>query len=307
MDERHERPASPAVRNCVSGPVRSSARASTPPLATRSLSAIWHNLRKSTPTQSYGVTSKRPGRRVPRSAKRRREPAPRAAGLYPHRATVHQGDLDPVKRRLPHQRRRRRSPVRGVCTVEKISEAYLLPALEQLLDTFPFQVLGFHSDNGSEYINRTVAALLEKTADPSFTNVAFAAVQRQCPGGKQERRGGSKTVRLQPYPAALRTAHQRPQPAVSQPLHQFPPPLFLPPRPAPTDSQGKQRKVYRYGDHDDALMTSSNHCPRPEDYLKPGVRFDTSTPSPTRSATTRRRTVSRRPARHSSEPFRDGH
>ena len=49
-----------------------------------------------------------------------------------------------------------------VCTVEKISERYLIPALEQLLENFPFQVLGFHSDNGSECINKTGAKLLEK-------------------------------------------------------------------------------------------------------------------------------------------------
>lgn len=49
-----------------------------------------------------------------------------------------------------------------VCSVEKISERYLIPVLEQLLDAFPFTLLGFHSDNGSEYINRCVAELLEK-------------------------------------------------------------------------------------------------------------------------------------------------
>ncbi|MBU2839140.1 transposase family protein, partial [Acidithiobacillus thiooxidans] len=49
-----------------------------------------------------------------------------------------------------------------VVSVEKISEHHLIPALEQLLDSFPFTVLGFHSDNGSEYINRRVAGLLEK-------------------------------------------------------------------------------------------------------------------------------------------------
>jgi transposase InsO family protein len=49
-----------------------------------------------------------------------------------------------------------------VCTVEKISEAYLLHALEQLLQAFPFPIQGFHSDNGSEYINGRVAALLLK-------------------------------------------------------------------------------------------------------------------------------------------------
>ena len=49
-----------------------------------------------------------------------------------------------------------------MCTVEKISEHYLIPVLEQLLDTFPFVIKGFHSDNGSEYINKQVAKLLEK-------------------------------------------------------------------------------------------------------------------------------------------------
>jgi transposase InsO family protein len=34
--------------------------------------------------------------------------------------------------------------------------------LEQLLDAFPFVIKGFHSDNGSEYINKRVAKLLEK-------------------------------------------------------------------------------------------------------------------------------------------------
>ena len=38
----------------------------------------------------------------------------------------------------------------------------LLPVIRQLLDGFPFVILGFHSDNGSEYINYQVAAMLEK-------------------------------------------------------------------------------------------------------------------------------------------------
>ena len=34
--------------------------------------------------------------------------------------------------------------------------------LKGLLDLFPFAVLGFHADNGSEHINHRVAALLNK-------------------------------------------------------------------------------------------------------------------------------------------------
>ena len=44
----------------------------------------------------------------------------------------------------------------------QISELWLIPVLEQLLEQFPFVIRGFHSDNGSEFINYTVARLLEK-------------------------------------------------------------------------------------------------------------------------------------------------
>jgi hypothetical protein len=49
-----------------------------------------------------------------------------------------------------------------VASCEKISEAFLLPVIAALLAGFPFRILGFHADNGSEYINHTVARLLEK-------------------------------------------------------------------------------------------------------------------------------------------------
>jgi len=48
-----------------------------------------------------------------------------------------------------------------VC-VEGISEQFLKPALETILLCFPFVLKGFHSDNGSEYINRIVASILNK-------------------------------------------------------------------------------------------------------------------------------------------------
>src|SRR5260370_95926 len=47
-------------------------------------------------------------------------------------------------------------------TTERISEAWLEPVLCALLRQFPFRILGFHSDNGSEFINRVVARLLNK-------------------------------------------------------------------------------------------------------------------------------------------------
>ena len=44
----------------------------------------------------------------------------------------------------------------------QISEAWSMPVLEAMLEQFPFRIRGFHSDNGSEFINHTVAKLLNK-------------------------------------------------------------------------------------------------------------------------------------------------
>jgi len=49
----------------------------------------------------------------------------------------------------------------AVC-VPAISEAYLKPALELLLEQFPFIIFNFHSDRGSEFINKVVAGILDK-------------------------------------------------------------------------------------------------------------------------------------------------
>lgn len=49
-----------------------------------------------------------------------------------------------------------------VVCVEGISEQYLRPALETILECFPFGIKNFHSDNGSEYINYVVADMLNR-------------------------------------------------------------------------------------------------------------------------------------------------
>ena len=44
----------------------------------------------------------------------------------------------------------------------RISEAWLEPVLQASLRQFPFRIRGFHSDNGSEFINAIVAGMLNK-------------------------------------------------------------------------------------------------------------------------------------------------
>ena len=56
-----------------------------------------------------------------------------------------------------------------VGVVRGISERFLIPTLEALLLMFPFPVLGFHADNGSEYINHRLVGLLQKLHVGEFT------------------------------------------------------------------------------------------------------------------------------------------
>lgn len=76
--------------------------------------------------------------------------------------TVHQGDLDGRKGIYHINMVDSVLQWEIVGCVEKISERYLVPVLEEALGTFPFPILGFHSDNGSEYINEVLAKLLNK-------------------------------------------------------------------------------------------------------------------------------------------------
>ena len=113
------------------------------------------------------------------------------------------------------------TPWEVVVCVQKISEAFLCPVLEEMLCQFPFVIKGFHTDNGSEFINRPVAELLDKLqarftkSRPRQSNDPPAAD----PGRVQERVGGEKEPRLRPYPSRPGVAAQRLPPGVPQPVH----------------------------------------------------------------------------------------
>lgn len=76
--------------------------------------------------------------------------------------TVHQGDLNGTKGVYHINAVDEVTQWEIVVSVEGISETYLAPALESLLGQFPFPVHGFHSDNGSEFVNHNVVGLLNK-------------------------------------------------------------------------------------------------------------------------------------------------
>jgi hypothetical protein len=92
----------------------------------------------------------------------RAKPEPEGKPGFLRVDTVHQGDLDKKKGIYHINLIDEVTQWEILASVEKISEYYLLPLLEDALDQFPFGILGFHSDNGSEFINKVVAALLNK-------------------------------------------------------------------------------------------------------------------------------------------------
>jgi hypothetical protein len=75
---------------------------------------------------------------------------------------VHQGDSEGVKGLYHINAVDEVTQWEVVGATAQISEAWLIPVLEAMLEQFPFRIRAFHSDNGSEFINKTVAKLLDK-------------------------------------------------------------------------------------------------------------------------------------------------
>ena len=92
----------------------------------------------------------------------RRAPEPTGRAGYLRVDTVHQGDIDSVKGVYHINAVDQVTQWQIVGATPRISEAWLLPVLEAMIEQFPFRIRGFHSDNGSEYINHRVAGMLNK-------------------------------------------------------------------------------------------------------------------------------------------------
>ena len=107
-------------------------------------------------------TSYQPTRPTPIPIGERRKPRPEGRPGYLRIDTVHQGDRNGAKGLYHINAVDEVTQWEIVAATPQISELWLIPVLEQILEQFPFVICGFHSDNGSEFINYTVARLLEK-------------------------------------------------------------------------------------------------------------------------------------------------
>ncbi len=268
MDERHDTPSGSAVKKLCERASQLFGEADYQRLAAISIGHVY-NLRKSTSylRQRRHVEKTRPTRS---NIGERRKPHPAGQPGFIRIDTVHQGDWDKQKGVYHINAVDEVTQFEVVYTVEKISEQYLLPALKPLLATFPFPVRGFHSDNGSEYINARVAALLGKllieftksrarqTNDNALAESKNGAVVRKCFGYDHIPQRWASLIN------AFNQAHLNP-------YLNFHRPCFFPE--IRTDQKGKQRKVYRYK----TMMTPYDKLkslPQAATLLKPEVTFE---------------------------------
>lgn len=160
VDEAHETLSGPATRRILEREVELYGKREYVRLAAISVAHLY-NLRKSQRYRERRLNYTRTRPTVV-SIGERRKPDPQGQPGYLRLDTVHQGDgpeakgvyhINAVDEVLQWQ---------VVGSTPRISEAYLKPVLENMLRQFPFRIRGFHTDNGSEFINRTVAELLNK-------------------------------------------------------------------------------------------------------------------------------------------------
>lgn len=200
----------------------------------------------------------------------RRKPYPEGKAGYIRIDTVHQGDQDGVKGVYHINAVDEVTQYEVVLSSSKISELYLMPILKEILKTFPFKVLSFHADNGSEYINHQVANLLNKlhiemtksrprqSNDNALAESKNASVVRKTYG---------YTHISQDWADELNVFNRQ----YLIPFINYHRPCYFPI--TTTDEKGKQRKKYPY----DKMMTPYEKLKSLENaqaFLKEGITFD---------------------------------
>jgi len=197
----------------------------------------------------------------------RRKPFPEGRPGFLRVDSVHQGDLDGIKGLYHINAVDEATQMQVIVCVERISERYLLPALEQMLEAFPFVIHNFHTDNGSEYINYRVADLLEKLRI-EFTK---SRSRQTNDNALVESKNGStvrKHLGYEHIPGHFAQQVNLFTVNVLSPYLNFHRPCFFPEE--IIDAKGKRKKRYPYAN----LMTPHDKLrslPEASRYLKPEI------------------------------------
>jgi transposase InsO family protein len=231
-------------------------------------SAHLYNLRRSLRYRKVAAVFE-PTRPSPVSIGERRRPEPEGRPGYLRVDTVHQGDWEGTKGVYHLNAVDAVTQWQVVGCVNRISEQFLLPVLEATLHQFPFRILGFHADNGSEFINHTVADLLNKlliefTKSRSCRSQDNALVEGK--NGAVIRKHIGYGHIAGPHAEALQKfymAHLNPY------LNFHRPSGFAT---VSLDARGKRRRTYKAGDYATPYEKLKS-LPEAATYLKPNLSF----------------------------------
>ena len=235
-----------------------------------------YNLRRSKTYRARRTTVEHTRPTTVRIGERRR-PDPRGRPGYLRVDTVHQGDRNGVKGVYDINLVDEVTQFEHVGAVAGIAESFLVPLLEEMLSALPSVVSGFHADNGSEYVNHTVAAMLNKMHVPDYTR---SRARRSNDNALVEGKNASVVrkwlghdhipQRFAPQVNADRLRSAFARDVLSPYLNHHHPCLFAT---EVRDAKGKVRRRYRRRDVATPYEKLKS-LPDAARFLKPGVTFD---------------------------------
>ena len=267
VDEAHETLSGPATRRILQREFREYGKPEFRRLAAISNGHLY-NLRH-TPRYRQRLKNYQKTRPSPVAIGERRRPDPGGRPGYLRVDTVHQGDTENAKGVYHINAVDEVTQWEIAAAVPRISEAYLEPVLATVLAQFPFVIHGFHSDNGSEFINQTVAKLLNKlmirqtksrprhSNDNGLAETKNGAIIRKHMGWGHIQ--AAHADRIQQF----YSAHLNPYLNYHRPCAQ-----------ADVEVDAKGRKRRRYRRYQTPLETLLS-LPKPQQYLRPGLTVAT--------------------------------
>jgi transposase InsO family protein len=263
VDEAHETLSGPATRRIFEREFGHYRKLEFQRLAAISNGHLY-NLRR-TPHYRQRLKNYQKTRPSPVAIGERRRPDPGGRPGYLRVDTVHQGDAEHARGVYHINAVDEITQWEIVAAVPRISEAYLEPVLVMVLAQFPFVIHGFHSDNGSEFINQTVARLLNKlmieqtksrprhSNDNGLVETKNGAIIRKHMGW-----GHLQEVHADPI-QQFYSAHLNPYLNYHRPCAQAD---------VEVDAKGRIRRRYRrYQTPLETLLK----LPKPQQYLRPGL------------------------------------
>jgi transposase InsO family protein len=263
VDRAHGNLSGPATRRILEREYSEYGQAAYQRLAGISVAHLYRV--RSTEAYRKRNISYQPTRPTPVPIGERRKPRPQGSPGYLRIDTVHQGDQDGCKGLYHINAVDEVTQWEIVAATPQISELWLLPVLEAILQQFPFVIRGFHSDNGSEFINYTVARLLEKL----LIEQTRSRPHRSGDNGLVESKNGAIIRKhigygyiAAPHAAAMDRFHRE----HLNPYLNFHRPCAVPT--LLTQANGKRRRIYRRWATPFELFRELPGCQR---FLRPGV------------------------------------